>query len=76
MNVGPEGGRAASFHYKPGRPPKKTSLKGIYSGVNVPRAGTGGSCTWPFGAWIKPSCPLVKGPQVPWSSMNSASGLV
>lgn len=57
-----EGERAASFHYKAGRPPKKTSLKGIYSGVNVPRADTGGSCTWPFGAGIKPSCPTVEGP--------------
>lgn len=53
---------AASFHYKAGWLPKKMSLKGIYSDGNVPRAGTVGSCTWPLGTSIKPSCPLVKGP--------------
>lgn len=46
MNVGPEGEREGSiFSLQGWKATKKTSLKGIYSGVNVPRADTGGSCT-------------------------------
>lgn len=60
MKVGPEGG--SLFSLQGWMVAQENVFEGYLFRWEHAQADTEGSCTWPLGASIKPSCPLVKGP--------------